>query len=287
MSRWLPILVVLLFVGLYTAALTVAQESAPAGPEPGEEHETPDGRTPVAEVGEFRGEVLLKKLGSEQFESLTPEEGEKVLLSVGDSVRTSENASLVITMNDGSLIELGPNSELVIEQTPEGLLAARLISGTADVTFGSDQFAFVCERHLITGADSRVLVKTFERDSVSVFGIEDGAVVENEFGLVTYLGQGQKFEAVYFADRQVFQVTAHEYNELDLKIEVHGKGRLLEPGATVVIDPDLNIVRLGEEPEPEPPVITEVPLELEEPEDEPFENAGDLETIHFVSPSKP
>jgi hypothetical protein len=35
------------------------------------------------------------------------------------------------------------------------------------------------------------------------------------------------------------------------------------------------------------PVVLELPLRLEEPKDEPFENPGDLKAIHVVSPSKP
>jgi hypothetical protein len=125
-----------------------------------------------------------------------------------------------------------------------------------------------------------------------VFGIEDGAVIRNDYGLIIYLGQGQKVEITFLEEQELFEVVVHEYNELDLKIEVHGEGRLIEPGTVFTVDPDLNIEIVGaveEEPEIEyeAPEIPPELLELEEPVDEPFENAGDLESIHFVSPSKP
>jgi len=168
-------------------------------------------------------------------------------------------------------------------------LSLNLETGEADITFGSDSFEFLCARHTIKGKDSRVQVKSPDPNTISIFGIEDGAIIENEYGHIFYLGQGQKMEAAYIEDEEVFRVTVHEFNEVGLKIEVDGKRSIIDPGISFSIDSDGNIV-VGEAappPDKEEAPPPQLPLILEEPEDEPYEDAGDLKEIWIVSPKKP
>jgi len=280
-------MLVLFALTLGAATIIIAQENETGQPEAGESR--PEGGTAaVGTVNAWEGEVSRRKLDTEDFEILAPAADEKSELFSGDTLRTSEGARVALTLADGTLIELGPNSELALETGPEGQTVARLLSGWADVTIGSDEFAFVCARHTITGKDSRVQVESSNADSITVFAVEDGAEVRNEFGLVTYLYQGQKMSVSYLPDQEVFQVSVHEYNETLLKIEFGDERRLINPGVSFTVDAQGNIKEFERVVVPEKkPVVLELPLRLEEPKDEPFENPGDLKAIHVVSPSKP
>jgi hypothetical protein len=287
MFRSLPPMLVLFALTLGAATLIIAQDNETGRPEPA--GGLPEGNPAAAgTVSTWEGEVSRRKLDGEDFEILAPAGEEKAGLFFGDTLRTSEGARVAFTLVDGTLIELGPNSELVLERSPEGRTTARLVSGWADVSIGSDEFALVCARHTITGKDSRVQVESKSADSITVFAVEDGAIVRNEFGLVTYLYQGQKMSASYLPDQEVFQVSVHEYNETLLKIEFGDERRLINPGVSFTVDAQGNIKEFERVVVPEKkPVVLELPLRLEEPKDEPFENPGDLKAIHVVSPSKP
>jgi hypothetical protein len=277
-----------LFVLTFGAAtLIIAQDIEPGQPPPADGEPVAQGIL-AGSIDSWEGEVSRKKLDGEDFETLAPEGEEKVQLFFGDTVRTAEGAGTTFTLTDGTLIELGPNSELSLERGPEGQIVAKLLQGWADVTIGSEDFAFVCARHTITGKDSRVQVRSPNADNITVFAVEDGAEVRNDFGLVTYLYQGQKIEASYLPDEEVFQVSVHEYSETLLKIEFGDEGRLINPGVSFTVDAEGNIEEFERTVVPEKkPVVLELPLRLEEPKDEPFENPGDLKEIHVVSPSKP
>jgi hypothetical protein len=292
MYKLLPIITVIIALGFSATVMLLAQEGEPPEPPPSEqpdETETEEKAAPAAIIDNWQGEVLLKKTEMEDFEILAPVGEEKASLFSGDTVKTTEGATLTLTFTDGTIIELGPNSELVIEKNIEGSIVVRLIFGEADITFGSDGFEFICARHTIKGKDSRVQVKSPDRNTISIFGIEEGSTIENEYGHIFYLGQGQKMEVNFIEDEEVFQVTVHEFNEVGLKIEVDGKGKIIDPGISFTIDAD-GVIVVGEAAPPpvEKPVVPPtLPLELEEPEDEPFENAGDLKEIWIVSPKKP
>jgi hypothetical protein len=293
MVRWLPGIVAVLMLGLGAAALSVAQEEEPAEPTPsGQPEEPADGEEPdpAAFVEKWVGEVHLKKAEAEDFEILAPVGEDKPPLYAGDTVSTAEGAKLVLNFVDGTIIELGSNSELIIEKNIEGSIVVRLVRGEADITFGSDSFEFICARHTITGKDSRVQVNSPDPNTISIFGIEDGAVIENEYGHIFYLGRGQKMEAAYLEDEAVFQVTVHEFNEKGLNIEVNGEYKMIDPGVSFTIDAD-GVIKFAEPVPPvregKPAVVPELPLVLEKTEDEPIENTGDLKPIYMVSPKKP
>ncbi len=282
----------ILTVVLAAIVVGLAQEGEPTGPQPeGEVGEPGTGekgeQTAAGELGAWEGEVSLKRADAEDFVIFAPAEGEKAPVFFGDTIRTSEGASVTVSLTDGTVIGLGPNSELVIERSPEGILIARLKYGYADVTIGSTDFAFVCPRHRITG-EGRLRVNAPDPNTSNFFCIEDGPVLENEFGLITYLLQGQRVDSTFIEDRRVFEIAVHEYCELDLKIEAHGEGHLMEPGSMFTVDENLKIEMFTpvEEPEPEPVVIS-LPIFLEEARDEPYENAGDLKEIYYVSPKTP
>ena len=284
MFRSFASMLVLFVLTFGAATLIIAQESETGQPVEGE----PGNQAAVGTVDSLEGEISRKKQDGEGFETLAPVGEEKTPLFFGDTLRTSEGARTTFTLTDGTIIELGPNSELVIEQGAEGQIVARLLSGWADVTIGSDGFAFVCAKHTITGKDSRVRVESRNADTLTVFAIEDGAEVKNDFGLITYLYQGQMIEASYLADEEVFQVSVHEYNETLLKVEFGDERRLINPGVSFTVDAQGNIQEFERAVVPErKPVVLELPLRLEEPKDEPFEDPGDLKAIHVVSPSKP
>ncbi len=287
MFRSFPLVLILFALTFGAASFIIAQEGETGPPEPAE-GAPGDQAAAAGTVDTWEGEVSRKKRNGEDFEILAPTGEEKAQLFFGDTLRTSEGARLTFTLTDGTLIELGPDSELVLEKGAEGQITARLLSGWADVTIGSDEFSFICARHTITGKDARVQVESRNADSITVFAIEDGAVVRNEFGLVTYLYQGQKVSASYLPDKEVFQVSVHEYNETLLKVEFGDEGRMMNPGVSFTVDAQGNIQEFERTVVPEgKPVVLELPLRLEEPKDEPFENPGDLKAIHVVSPSKP
>jgi hypothetical protein len=279
-------MLILFALTLGAATLIIAQESETGQPEPAEDQ--PAGPAEAAGTADtWEGEVSRKGRDSEDFEVLAPAGEEKTQVFFGDTLRTSEGAQVTFTLIDGTLIELGPDSELALERGEDGRIVARLLSGWADVTIGSDEFAFLCARHTITGKDSRVQVESRDADTITVFAIEDGAEVRNEFGLVTYLYQGQKIEASYLPDEEVFQVSVHEYNETLLKVEMGDERRLMNPGVSFTVDAQGNIGEFERKVVPErKPVVLELPLRLEEPKDEPFEDPGDLKAIHVVSPVK-
>ncbi len=303
MSRWILTLVMAALVCFGASALSLAQEDDPAGAQPtdeqpedtpvqpaddqdDEEGEPGEQKVVAALVDDWQGEVQLKKSGEEDFEVFAPVGEEKATVNFGDTFRTGEGATVKFTLPDGTIIELGPNSELIFEQTPEGTAVARLISGSADVEIGSENFAFVCLQYTVTGEGSRVQVAIEDENTVTFFAVEGGAEVQNEYGLVMRLDQGQKIESSYSEESGLYTVTVHEFNELPVEIEANGETTLIEPGASFTFDAEGNIEMVVEEqPPPEP--ITVIPPELEEPEDEPYENAGDLGTIHVVSPKKP
>lgn len=299
MMKWLcHIIVVFLF--LFPILLVAQEETPERSPEPADatpveepaEEEKPVNRNPAnaaAAVKEWTGEVLLKITGSDAFDILAPTGEEKAHLFFGDTIRTSEGASIIIILNDGSIVELGPQSELVLEQTSDGKFSVRLQYGICDVTIESDNFEFVCARHKITGANSRVIVKSPDIDNIDIFGIENGATVVNEFGLITYLGKGQKIESIYTEETGLFTVTVHEYNEIGLKIEVTGEGRMFDPGTRFTVDSNLNIEILGTIEEVAEPLdeIAPIPMEFDVAKDEPFEDAGDIQSINKITPHKP
>jgi len=305
--KWLPYVVVVFL--LFSPALVIAQDETPppadapdggaepadapaeepAEEEPAEEEPARDAASAIASIDNWQGEVLLKKTGSADFDIVAPVGDEKTALFFGDTIKTSDGASITLTLQDGTIIELGPNSELVLEQNSEGTYTARLNYGHADVTIGSDSFVFVCARHKITGEGSRFAVNSPDVNNIDIFGIEDGTVIENEYGLIIYLGQGQKMESTYLEDVSLFKVTVHEYNEVGLKVEVGGEGKLFDPGTQFTVDPELNIEIMGavEPPPSEAPEPVTPPLEFNDAEDEPFEDAGDIQAINKVTPTKP
>jgi hypothetical protein len=295
MSRWILCPVVIFSLAFALAALTLAQEGEdPEQPATDETAEPEEGDAP-SEAATFtsdnwRGEIYHKRAGAEEYEILAPVDEETATLHFGDAVATGEGASVTLTLVDGTVIELGPESEIVFEESPDGLIVARLIYGSADVIFGSDQFRFVCARNTISGAEGTcVRVSCPDPNTVGILGVDDTATVTNDYGLVILLDPGQHIESTYLEGEGVFQVTVNEYNEIGLRVEVGDEGKMIDPGLSFTVDSDLNFQMFGrvqETPEDEA-VVLRLPLELEKPEDEPFEDSGDLESIYVVSPIKP
>lgn len=288
MARWL--LGIMLAVGLCLTAGAFAQDNdQPADePEPGEVA----GKDLAGQVENWQGEVLLKKKGQTDFEIIAPIGEEKVLFHFGDTIKTSVGGSITLKLVDGTIIELGPNSEMVFEQVDETLVVGKLITGFADVTFGSENFKLACPTCEITGDEGRFTVDISDPLTVTIFCIDKGPFVRNDYGLVMELGDSQRIEVAFSEDTELFKVSVHEFNELDVKVHVEGKEpQFIEPGASFTVDSGGNI-EIGERIEVPPPppgekVVLQIQLEVEKTKDEPYENAGDLEEIHIVSPVKP
>jgi hypothetical protein len=228
-------------------------------------------------ITEFSGAVEIKKEGAEKPEPITAQT-QNLSLYQNDTLTTGADGSTKITLSDGTVLTLAPNTAIVLQKTDDHI-TVELKTGKMRVDCKSDSFTLKTPHHTFTGAGASLEVAVPQKNEVTVFCIDGKPTVTDQNGFQIFPEEGQLFTAKYDEAKKEFEVKADEYNEEDLNCKGKDKEYKIPPGKSVWVNSDLAVSTL---PRPEIKLA-----KIEEPRDEPYEDAGDICPLSVVSPKKP
>jgi hypothetical protein len=231
----------------------------------------------VGVITEFSGAVERKKEGAEKPEPVTAQT-QDLSLYQNDTVTTSEDGSTKITLSDGTVITLAPNTTIVLQKTDDHI-TVELKTGKVRVDCKSDSFTLKTPHHTFTGQGMSLEVSVPQENEVTVFCIDGKpTVTDQQNGFQIFPEEGQVFTVKYNEAKKAFEVKADEYNEEDLNCKAKDKEYKIPPGYSLLADSGLEVIIVVPPAPPVPP---------KEPKDKPYEDAGDIYPLPVVTPKKP
>ena len=235
-------------------------------------------------ITEFSGAVEIKKEGAEKPEPITAQT-QNLSLYQNDTLTTGADGSTKITLSDGTVLTLAPNTAIVLQKTDDHI-TVELKTGKMRVDCKSDSFTLKTPHHTFTGAGASLEVAVPQKNEVTVFCIDGKpTVTDRENGFQIFPEEGQVFTVKYKYDEETkkveFEVKADEYNEEDLNCKAKGKEYPIRPGGRLVADFSLEVIIIF------PPVPPVPPVPPKEPKDKPYEDADDIYPLPVVTPKKP
>jgi hypothetical protein len=228
-------------------------------------------------------------------------------LKSGESIVTGSNSFVTITLADGSEVIVGSKSSVSFKSENgknnvhinSGVVLAKVNSSTtvsSGEADGKDLLTF-------SGSGAQVEVKyNPDTKKTSINTIKGAPTVTAANGTTISPNQGDKVDVFFFDRDNSSEISPNSENKSPLKITSNDQDYEIAPGTTAQVD-EPGTVTGGHKIEEETPLIQE-PVsqkpatqepeaqepeaqEPERPSDEPFEDAGDLQKIKPVSPTKP
>ncbi|MFQ6016176.1 MAG: FecR domain-containing protein [Anaerolineae bacterium] len=157
-----------------------------------------DNAPPTASLTILEGEVLLLKARTTDWIKVE----ERVLVSVGDRIKTSDNSRALLTFSEGTSAELGSNTDLGLQNLvrgPEGrpfMVELKLWLGTTwnrveRLLDPTSRYQIETPSAVASVRGTEFVVKVDERQVTEVLGFQDEVEVTAQ-GVTVVVGPGQR-----------------------------------------------------------------------------------------------
>jgi len=235
---------------------------------------------------DYAGVVRLTPPGEEEFAVDESCKGKGI--GAGTKIVTGKTSELRIRMQDGTGLRIKESSRAQLFKDEEKKVFGLFLAvGWIRAKIASDGFLIRTPAHSIGGAGLDVEVRVEKDGKLSLFCVEGKGFVEDKFGGVLSVSEGQKFDFWFDEERGAYCVRADEHNETDAEFVFEKERRKIEPGGGIALSKDGKLLPLVPPPPPRRDLEINVPEKAEEPKDEPYEDSGELQEAPYVSPKKP
>lgn len=239
-----------------------------------------------AVIEDYAGIVRVKLPNVAEFKIEESHKGKEIVPET--KIVTARNSELRLRMQDGTEVRIKESSNAqLFKDEKEKLFGVVLTIGWIRAKIASDGFQIRTPAHRIGGVGLDVEVKIDREGRLTVFCIEEKGYVKDAYGGELRISEGQKFDLWHDKERDAYCLHADEHNETDAEYSFGDKKRKIGPDEGLALSKDGKFLPLVPPPPPGRDVIVRVPEKAEEPEDEPYEDSGELQEAPYVSPKKP
>lgn len=138
---------------------------------------------PVGRLAWTDGPIEVRRLGEADYEPVRA--GPPMPLRRGDRVRTAAEATAIVSLTDGSVVELSPRSVLLLEHDQPSFVSLLLLQGRAyaSVSVKDGRRFQIATSEAVAAAEAGELAVESHRDGRTAVGVD--------FGMVTVTGPGR------------------------------------------------------------------------------------------------